>query len=130
MKRCIFCLIANAYGNLEKDHADDKEQGDHADAGVDVAGDLADGADKGGAHEGGAFAADIHNTKVFARLFWRNDACEIRARKGLDAALKHANENCQHPKLPLVRQENRKHSDAKIGDDTDGDEFCCGVAPG
>lgn len=88
---------------MEEDHSNDEQQGNHADTGVNVASDLADDADEGGAHKRGAFAADVHEAKIFARLLWRNNASKIRARECLNAALEHADQHGQHPELPLMR---------------------------
>ena len=126
----FLCSVSDAHGDLEEDHADDEEDGDHADAGVDVAGDLADGADEGGAHEGGAFAADIQEPEVFTGLGRWDDAREVGAREGLDAALEHADHDGQQPELPLVFEKDGEDGDAKVGDDADGDEFRCGVTCG
>ena len=49
------------------------------------------------------------------------------AAERLHAALEHAHDDGQHPELPLLGQEKRKHRDARVGRDAHRDELCRGV---
>ncbi len=121
-------LAFDVHCHAEENHADDEEDGDHADAGVDVAGDLADDANEGRAHEGCALAADIQKPEIFAGLLRRDNACEIGTRERLDAALEHADHDCQEPELPLMLEKDRENSDTEIREDADGDQLSSCVA--
>lgn len=106
----------------EENEPDDKQDGDHPDAGADVAAHLGDGADNRGAHERGALAADVHQPEVFPRLFRRDNLRKPAAGEGLHPALEHPDTDRQEPEVGLLRHHHRKQGDAGVGDDADGDE--------
>ena len=86
-------------------------------------GELADDGNQGGAQEGRALAADVHQAEVFATALRRDDFAEIRPAQGLNAALEHAHEDGQNPELPLTFQEDRKEGNACIGQNTQLDQL-------
>ena len=116
----FFVLRSGLDRYSEDNPADDKEHSNHAHTGADIAGNLGDDADNGRAHKGGALAADIHQTKIFARLFWGDNLRKPGAGEGLNAALEHPNTDRQEPEVGLFGHKHRKDGDAEIGDDTDG----------
>ena len=108
----------------EQHESHDEQHDEGADTHIGAAGELASHADDHGAKEGRALAADVEEAKVFARLFRRDDLCKVGAAERLHAALEHAHDDGQHPELPLLGQEKRKHRDARVGRDAHRDELC------
>ena len=101
----------------EQHESHDEQHDEGADTHIGAAGKLASHADDHGAEEGRTLAADVEEAKVFARLFRRDDLCKVGAAERLHAALEHAHDDGQHPELPLLRQKERKHRDARVGRD-------------
>ena len=83
---------------------------------------LADDRNQRHAHERRTLTKNIHQAVEFAAAFGGNDLAQIAAAQGLNAALEHADQCCQHPELPLRHQEHGEQGDAGIGGDADPDQ--------